>query len=96
MKTTTTIEAALNALATRSSMMWEAAVESAERDGQEEKVRRCQEAASDCRSAWQSAVEALTSSETRHIVVQEIRFAELIARSWGDSSPEREALLLLT
>ena len=96
-RTTTTIEinVDIDALAVRSSRMWEAAIESFERDGEKEKVESCRLAASECRDAWQRAFVALSTSETRQCVAQELREAELIARRWGDSSPEREALSLI-
>lgn len=78
-------------LATVSRLLWEAAVESAEAEGD---VTRASAAEADGEAAgdsWQDALELLEAGDLAG-AASALRDARWLAANWGDDGPEKHAL----
>jgi hypothetical protein len=74
-----------------SRLLWEAALESAERDGDQSRIHAVEAAAETALDAWRDALDLVEAGDLAG-ARRELLEARWQAAQWGDDATEREAL----
>ena len=77
-----------------SRLLWEAALESAERDGDQGRAHAAEADGEASNDAWQDALELVEDGDLFG-AKRALAEARWLAANWGDDSPERQAMALL-